>query len=210
MATSVFKQGEKIVLIGDSITSSGRMDDPELIGNGYFRMIRDYYTLTVPELDLQFFNKGIGGNRVSDLAARWQKDVIDLQPDWVSISIGINDVWRQLDNAGMEQIYPEQFEEIYRNILDRVQAETKAKLILMEPTIIEEDIQSKGNELLIPYVAIVRKLAETYNAKLVPTNQVFLEFLQKKSDFPLTTDGVHMTPAGNLLMAKTWIETITG
>ena len=204
----VFSKGDKIILIGDSITDTFRQEDPEQIGRGYVRMIRDYYTVTNPEKELEFVNKGISGNRVDDLVARWKEDVIDLQPDWVSISIGINDVWRQLDQTNMDQIYPEQFEEMYSEILERTKNETNAKLILMEPTVIEEDLTSKGNQLLIPYIHIIRKLADKYNAIYVPTHEAFKKFLQQKSNFPLTYDGVHMTSTGDLLIAKTWIEAV--
>lgn len=204
----VFVKGEKIILIGDSITDSGRFEDPEQVGNGYVRIIRDYFTLTAPELELQFINKGISGDRVNNLVARWENDVINLNPDWVSISIGINDVWRQLDNVGMDQIDTVQYEEMYTSILERLKNETQAKIIMMEPTVIEEDVTSKGNQLLIPYINIVRRLADKFDAIYVPTHDAFKQFLQKKADFPLTTDGVHMTSAGNLLMAKTWIETV--
>ncbi|MEK1832492.1 hypothetical protein AAAC51_36970 [Priestia megaterium] len=77
---------------------------------------------------------------------RWEEDVIKLNPDYISILIGINDVWRQLDYREKEQVYPDQFKEIYRGLLARVKDRTKAKLILMEPTIIEEDRNSEGNK----------------------------------------------------------------
>lgn len=204
----IFNKNNKIILIGDSITDAGRIADPENVGSGYFRTIRDYFTIIAPELELEFINKGIGGDRVIDLEKRWQNDVIDLRPDWVSISIGINDVWRQLDQLEAEQIYPDYFREVYTNIIERTLEETNAKLILMEPTIIEESIDSPGNILLVEYIEIVRELAEKYDAILVPTNQNFTKILEQKIKLPLTTDGVHMTSIGDLLIAKTWIDTI--
>ncbi|MEK3888739.1 SGNH/GDSL hydrolase family protein [Bacillus sp. FSL K6-3431] len=203
-----FNNDDKIVLIGDSITDAGRREDPEKMGHGYVRLIRDYYSITEPEANLQFLNKGIGGDRVDHLAARWQEDVIDLQPDWVSISIGINDVWRQLDNPHLEQIYPEKYEQIYSELLSKLSAEMKTGIILMEPTVIEEDLDSKGNLLLIPYIEAVHRLAVEYKAIVVPTHQAFKTYLRHKSGFKLTTDGVHMTSGGDLLMAQTWIKAV--
>lgn len=204
----IFNKNDKIILIGDSITDSGRREDPEKMGHGYARLIRDYYSITEPNANLQFINKGISGNRVDHLAARWKKDVIDLDPDWVSISIGINDVWRQLDSPHLKQIFPEEFEQIYDMLLEDLSTKTKARLILMEPTLIEEDIESTGNTLLKPYIKAVHRLAEQYNAILVPTHDAFIHFLQHQSGFKLTTDGVHMRSGGNLLMAKTWIKAV--
>ncbi|MDL4841893.1 SGNH/GDSL hydrolase family protein [Aquibacillus rhizosphaerae] len=201
-----FKENEKIVLIGDSITDAGRMSDPEQLGDGYFRLIRDYYLAKYPHMNLNFVNKGIGGNRVIDLLHRWEQDVISLNPDWVSISIGINDVWRQLDSPNIDQIYPEQFIAIYSKLLTNLNESTDSKIILMEPTIIEEDIDSKGNQLLIPYVKGVKQLAIEFDAFLIPTHDAFVQYLQSNSSYNLTTDGVHMNSIGNMLMKNTWIE----
>src|SRR5699024_659990 len=125
--------------------------DPKRLGKGYVLLINDYMHARYPSKPLKIVNKGISGNRITDLAKRWQKDVIEEAPDWVSISIGINDVWRQLDHPTMDQVYPDQFEKVYRQILTEVKEKTKARVIIMEPTIIEEDIHSKGNELLKEY-----------------------------------------------------------
>lgn len=189
---------QKWVFIGDSITECGRFEDPRNIGDGYVKMIQDELA---PKKDVEIFNKGVGGNRVTDLAARWEQDVLSLKPALVSISIGINDVWRQLDQPQMKQVYPDEFKAVLANLL----AETKhvgAEIILMEPTIIEENHESVGNQKLIPYVDIVRELAAKYEATLVPTHTAFLQ--TKKTN--LTTDGVHMTDVGNRLMADTWLE----
>src|SRR5690625_8047432 len=94
----VFKMGEKILLIGDSITEDGRFDDPKDIGVGYVRLIHDYINENLSDLQVDVVNRGVGGDRVTNLADRWETDVISEDPDWVSVSIGINDVWRQLDN----------------------------------------------------------------------------------------------------------------
>ncbi|WP_077618137.1 SGNH/GDSL hydrolase family protein [Bacillus sinesaloumensis] len=196
---------QRIIFIGDSITYSGK-SETDLIGTGYVRLLHDYLKVTYPERDLDILNKGIGGNRVTDLALRWDHDVIDLAPDLVSVSIGINDVWRQLDAPDIVQVYPEQFEDVYNSILSSIKDKTNASIVLMEPTVITEDIHAEGNLKLKPYVDIVHKLAEKYQALIVPTHQAFLAFLENGKDFALTTDGVHMNSAGNMLMAKTWIE----
>ncbi|QGH33888.1 hydrolase [Gracilibacillus salitolerans] len=197
--------GKRIVFIGDSITEWGRHEDPEEIGTGYVRLLHDYLRVTAPKQKFEVYNKGVGGDRIINLKERWQQDVIDLAPDVVSISIGINDVWRQLDHPEMEQVSPEVFEAIYLHLLEQVKS---SQLILMEPTIIEESLNSEGNKLLKEYVEIVQQLASEYNATLVPTHKVFVRYLEKNSGYALTTDGVHMNSAGNMLMAKTWIEAV--
>lgn len=189
----------KIIFIGDSITASNKNTDSERLGNGYVRMIKE----VLPE-DVKVINKGVNGHRVTDLAFRWERDVIDLEPDLLSVSIGINDVWRQLDSPDLTQIDVSKFEEVYRELLSQLPATTK--LVLMEPTIIKENPQSQGNQMLLPYVKIVRKLAVEFDAVLVPTHDVFIDHLTKKPDVSLTTDGVHMRKKGNELMAKAWLK----
>lgn len=201
---------KSIVFIGDSITEAGKFEDPEQIGTGYVRVIHDYLRTTYPIGKMKIMNKGIGGDRITDLALRWQADVIDLQPEIVSISVGINDVWRQLDNPGMEQVYPDDFEKIYDDLLKQVRKDTNAQIILMEPTIIEENLNSVGNENLKPYVEIVNTLAEKYDAVLVQTHRSFTKYVEANNGYQVTTDGVHMNSAGNMLMATCWLEATKG
>ncbi len=196
---------QRVVFIGDSITWWG-IGEGETIGTGYVRLLHDYLKVSYPERDFEIFNKGISGNRVTDLAERWEQDVISLRSDIVSISIGINDVWRQVDSPEIDQVYPEKFEGIYDSLLKNVSEKTNASIILMEPTIIGEDVQSLGNTLLKPYIESVHRLADKYSATLVPTHQAFIEFLESSNENPLTIDGVHMNSMGNMLMAKTWIQ----
>ncbi|WP_404454988.1 SGNH/GDSL hydrolase family protein [Virgibacillus necropolis] len=196
---------KRIIFIGDSITESGKFDDPEQIGTGYVRLLHDYLKTSYPSDRLELINKGISGNRINDLASRWKTDVIDLNPDIISVSIGINDVWRQLDNPSMEQIYPEEFEQIYDDLLAQVKANTNAVIVLMEPTVIEENVESVGNEKLKPYVEITNRLAKKYDAIIVSTHQAFINYLSVNNEYELTTDGVHMNSAGNMLMATTWL-----
>ncbi|UOQ43991.1 SGNH/GDSL hydrolase family protein [Halobacillus salinarum] len=193
--------GKRIVFIGDSITESGRFEDPEGIGTGYVRMI-------AKELDPRhmIMNKGVGGNRITDLADRWEEDVLRESPDVVSISIGINDVWRQLDSPEMEQVSPDDFKTIYRKLLTETRERTSTVIVLMEPTIIEEEADSKGNLMLLDYVKAIREMGEEYDAFVVPVHEVFINHLLHERPSKLTVDGVHMNKAGNELMAETWLE----
>ncbi|WP_028548304.1 SGNH/GDSL hydrolase family protein [Paenibacillus sp. UNC451MF] len=203
-----FQANDRIVFIGDSITDKGRKKDPLKLGSGYVRMLHDSLLALYPELSLKVINEGVSGNRVIDLARRWTLDVMDHRPQWISISIGINDVWRQLDSPDGEQVYPDRFESVYRGLLDQTQSLPNCRLVLMQPTIIKEYPDTTGNLLLKPYVEIVDRLAEEFQAVLVPTHQAFLHFLQCNTGLDLTTDGVHMNSLGDTLMASTWLEAV--
>ncbi|WYP26318.1 SGNH/GDSL hydrolase family protein [Alkalihalobacillus sp. FSL W8-0930] len=202
----MLKQDDTFVLIGDSITENGRFEDPQGIGIGYAALIHDYLMVKHPELHLAIYNRGISGNRVTDLEDRWQQDVLDLNPNWVSISIGVNDAWSQTKHPDRDQVYPELFEEIYDRLIRYTLEKTNARLILMEPTIIKEELDSEENQTLKPYIEAVHRLAIKYDAILVPTNQVFQTYLEAESNVPVTTDGVHMNSKGDVLMATAWID----
>ncbi|MBR3118294.1 MULTISPECIES: SGNH/GDSL hydrolase family protein [Oceanobacillus] len=198
---------KRILFIGDSITESGLHEDKAKLGTGYVRIIHDYLQAIYPN-SFEVFNKGISGNRVIDLEERWDKDVLKCNPEILSISIGVNDVWRQLDNPGLKQIYPEEFASIYNELLMQAREETNATLVLMEPTLIEEELNSAGNEKLKIYVEIVRRLADKHRAILIPTHQDFIDYVMTNSGYPLTIDGVHMNSVGNMLMANSWIKSV--
>lgn len=199
---------KRMLFIGDSITEWGRFDDEENIGNNYVRMIRDDLAINHSNSFPEIINRGVGGNRIPDLVNRWQVDVLDHNPDLISISIGVNDVWRQVDGSGVEPILPEEYEKLFVQLIEETQATLEAEIILMEPTIIGEDADSEGNKKLVAYVEIVNKLAEQYRLMVVPTHQAFLDYLERKGPLALTFDGVHMSSTGNALMAKTWLETV--
>jgi lysophospholipase L1-like esterase len=133
----IFEQGQKVLFIGDSITDTGRRDGPHApYGNGYVHLARAFLLARYAELGLQVVNRGISGNTVRNLAARWQDDVIAEQPDWLSIKIGINDVWRTIASRPDEAVPLDEYERTYRQLLDQTRERTGAKLILVEPYII--------------------------------------------------------------------------
>ena len=201
----VFGAGQKIVFIGDSITDCGRRELE--LGIGYVRIISSLLSARYPELGLEFVNMGIGGNTVSDLADRWESDVIGQQPDWLSVSIGINDVWRQVGERE-EGVVIDEFEETYRKLLTRTREATQSRFILMETTVLSETIEDEGNELLKAYNECIRNLAKEFDAVLVPQNSEWHKALAANPEVRWTTDGVHPLPNGHGLMARIWLDTV--
>jgi lysophospholipase L1-like esterase len=141
----VFGPQQKIVLIGDSITDCGRRNEPFApYGAGYVHFVRALLLARYPELGLEVVNRGIGGNTVRDLARRWDEDVIAEEPDWLSVKIGINDVWRTMTGRQAEAVPLEEYRTTYHGLLERTRRETPARLILMEPYVIAPPVAEAG------------------------------------------------------------------
>jgi len=189
---------QSLVFIGDSITDCGRTEEPEGLGGGYVRMIRDYLHVSRPAWTPRWYNRGVSGETIVDLRARWEEDVIALQPDVLTVSIGINDEWKQVPLA--------EYRRLYEELLTETRQATGAALVLMETTIISEDPEDGKNARLTPYNEAIREIAARYDAVLVPQNRCFESYLRQQQGKTLTYDQVHMNSTGNWLIARNWLE----
>ena len=114
----IFQPHQKLLFIGDSITDCGRRQEPHApYGSGYVHLARAFLLARYPELQLEIVNRGISGNTVRDLAARWEQDVIAERPDWLSVKIGINDAWRTVAGRLDEAVPLDEYERTYRRLL---------------------------------------------------------------------------------------------
>ncbi len=202
---------ERLVLIGDSITDAGRFDDPEQLGSGYVRMFRDLCWTRYPERAFEIVNHGIGGDTIRNLDARWQRDVIEARPDVLSVSIGVNDVWRQLQSpANPDEVFLDEFVATYRRLLTHTRDTLGCRLILCEATIIGETRDAPHNPIIDRYNEAIAGIAREFGAKLVPMNQAFWRVIEADPSRPWTSDGVHPLSNGHMLMAATLFEALGG
>ena len=186
-----------ILFQGDSITDCGRnWDDPDNLGDGYVRLVTTLLPDKYPKHEFKFINRGVSGDKVRDLASRWDQDCISLQPDWLSILIGINDT---LVTSIM------QFEEEYRMLLRRTTNELNSRIIMCEPFLLSGD-NNAYREDLNPKIDVIRKLAKEYNPVLVPLDEIFHEACSLKTPEYWAPDGVHPSPEGHALIAESWIK----
>ena len=202
-----FGANARILFQGDSITDGnrGRSADPNhILGHGYCFIIAAKYGAQYPERKLTFMNRGVSGNTVSNLQARWQKDTLELKPDVLSILIGIND---------SAKVPLDQYEQIY----DRLLAETKAalpnvKFVLCEPFYLPKGGHRDGDARDLDVKkrqAIVAKLAEKHHAALVRLQRVFDEACQHAPAEYWVWDGVHPTYSGHQLVADEWVKAVS-
>jgi len=205
MATFAVRDGATFVFIGDSITDCGRRDTQAPFGNGYARMAIDLITARYPERRITFVNEGISGNTVLELRNRWHDDVLRHKPDWLSIKIGINDLHRRF-NPNIEKVPPDRYETLYREILDRTRAATKAKIVLIDPFYISNDsdsasLRAEVLKMLPQYIARVEKLAREYKTLRVRTHEAFQRQLRHRPADRFCPEPVHPFASGHMVIA---------
>lgn len=209
------KAGSVILFQGDSITDAGRdrknavPNNPKSLGDGYPLLIAAQLLCNSPDKQLKVFNRGISGNKVPDLQARWQTDCLDLKPDVLSILVGINDIWHKLN--GNYEGSVEDYETGYRHLLKEAKSELpQAQIIICEPFVLR---CGAVNEKWFPEFddrrAVAKKLAEEFELTFVPFQSMFDEGTKVAPPEYWAGDGVHPSLAGHALMAKTWRE-VTG
>lgn len=201
-----------VLFTGDSITDAGQQFDPSLVGPGsglgagYVRRIAEIAATEAP--GLQVLNTGISGHRTTDLLRRWDADVIDLQPNVLTILIGINDMWRRYD-AGTPMLGAE-FRSNYTQLLERVAVLRLRNLVVLEPFLLPftEEQEAWPGEDLDEKRAIAFELAGRFDAVFIPLQAIFTDRAVETGAASLTIDGVHPSAAGHELIAQTWWSTV--
>lgn len=204
----VIEDDAVVLFQGDSITDCGRnRGDGNDLGRGYAWMVAAQFNRRYPEKRVRFLNRGISGNRVVDLQARWQEDCLDLQPTWVSILIGINDTWRRYDRNSPTDATA--YYEGYRSLVQRTKEQLDVNLILLEPFVlpVPED-RKTWREDLDPKIQAAREIAREFQAIYVPLDGLFAAASTQVAPEHWAHDGVHPSPAGHALIASAWLQAI--
>jgi len=207
-----FEPGSRLVFIGDSITDMkwgrNQKDRNHYLGHSYVYLIAARLGVDMPEAQLDVYNRGISGNTVANLKARWEKDAIGMKPDLLSILIGTNDVGRG--------VTPEAFESDFRFILDAsLKANPKLKLVLLDPFVLksgrlkDENAWKARRSKTDKMGAVVTKLAKDYNAVHVRTQELFDAATKIAPPEHWIWDGVHPLPQGHELIARNWLQKVS-
>jgi lysophospholipase L1-like esterase len=203
-----------LLMIGDSITDCGHVSPGtkvvrDSLGYGYVKLIDKFFSATCPRQYIRIINKGVNGNTVRNLAVRWQSDVLDLNPDWLSILIGINDVWAKFD-AGQPDEWFVPIEE-YASTLEQLIRTTRSQLkgmVLMTPYCIEPNRADPMRAMMDQYADVVRRLAGLYQAILVDTQAAFEGALTEVPSTVLSLDRVHLKPIGHMILAQAFLRAL--
>ena len=197
---------DRILFTGDSITDCGRIrDNPDHLGFGYAALTAAHLQARLASPGLKIYNRGISGNRVSDLLKRVDADLLALKPTVVSILIGINDTWRRYDSNDPTDV--SSFERDYRTLLQKVTAQLKARVVLLEPFLLHVPADRHSwREDLNPKIDVTRKLAAEFGTELLPLDGLFAQAATQAPAAYWAADGVHPSMAGHALIAETWLE----
>jgi lysophospholipase L1-like esterase len=205
-----------ILFQGDSITDWGRdhnkstPNDTGSLGTGYVLLTAGHLLLKNPEKILQIYNKGISGNKVYQLAERWDTDCLAIKPNVLSIHIGVNDFWHTLTNGYTGTIGT--YITDYHKLLDRTkQALPDVKLVICEPFAVKgvKAVDDKWYPTFDLFRKAARDIADEYNAAFVPFQSVFDKALESAPGSYWTLDGVHPAIPGEALMAQAWMKAVS-
>ena len=203
-------KGETILFIGDSITdcSRGRQEDiyawaPQHHGTSYVADVEAELLISYTDLKIKVLNRGTADNTVRDLKERWQKDVLDWQPDWVFVFIGINDVWKQFQypNVADRWIQPEEYERTYRELIERTKPAVR-QMVLVTPYYLELNRAEPMRIRIEEYADIVRRLAQEYDLEIVDLQPAWDELLTRMYSQQIAYDRVHPNHMGHVYIAK--------
>lgn len=210
----MFEAGSTILFQGDSITDTQRNRDfnqpnhSHALGTGYVNHIASTLLHRYPTHGLKFFNRGISGNRVVDLYARWRSDAINLSPDVISILIGVNDTWHRFRaNNGVEVT---RYEQVYRMLLEyTLEQLPTVQLVLCEPFVLPCGVvEPAWQEEMAARQAVVKALSVEFGTHFVSFQTHFDQVANTPSPAYWLGDGVHPSPAGHHLMAEAWLNVV--
>mgnify|MGYP004473862637 FL=1 len=208
----IFKDMQRIVFAGDSVTDMGSAQPVgeglfDNVGRSYVRVVENMLAAYYPEVRIRVTNSGISGNTSRDLLARFQRDVVDLKPDWVSICIGINDVWRQFDSPARpdEAVFPEEYEKNVEKMIKMVKGKVEG-IFLLSPYYMEPNRQDMMRARMDEYVEICRKLAKKYDCIFIDFQRMYEDYCKVRHSGYIAWDRVHPNQIGATLMAKTFLE----
>ena len=202
-----------LVMTGDSVTDCNRArpvgaGSVEALGDGYVSAINALLVAADPARAIRISNMGVSGNTVRDLAARWETDVLALKPDWLSVMIGINDVWRHFDALRQsEAVPPDEFAHTYGALLARTRPQLRG-LVLLTPYYLEPARTDPMRHRMDGYGAIVRQLAAEHDAILVDTQAAFDRVLAHHPSAALSADRVHPNRLGHMVLARAFLDAV--
>ena len=210
----LIQNNSKLVIIGDSISDFERARPVGEglfggIGKSFIGLVDALLKTTYPESRIRVVNMGSSGDNVKSIESRWDTDVLDLNPDWLGILIGINDVWRQFDLPLITEshVYPDEYEKILNSLVENTIPKVTG-LVLMTPFFMELNKKDPMRVKMDEYGAIVKKIAKKNNVICVDLQAAFDSYLQYYHPASITWDRIHPDPVGHMIITKAFLNAI--
>jgi lysophospholipase L1-like esterase len=210
----LLQPNSKLLMIGDSITDCERARPVGeglfgALGKGYVALVDAMLQTWYPQLKVRVVNMGLSGNTARDLKARWNADVVALKPDYVSIMIGTNDVWRQYDSPRQKEghVYPDEYAATLGELVAQTKKITK-QIILMTPFYIEPNRADSMRARMDQYGLIVRTIAREHQTVFVDTQAAMDAILLHNYPATLSWDRVHPNLTGHMVLARAFLKGI--
>lgn len=208
----IFSDFDRVVFAGDSVTDMGS-ERPvgeglfDNLGRSYVRVIENMLMAWYPKLNIRITNSGISGNTSKDLLERFDRDIVELNPQWVSICIGINDVWRQFDVPACRDyaVSVEEYEKNLETMILKIKDKVKG-IFICTPYYIEPNKSDLMRNRMDEYIKVCKYLAQKYNGELVDFQGMYDEFCKYKHSSIIAWDRVHPNQMGATLMAKEFLK----
>ena len=206
----IFENNDRIIFAGDSVTdmdTSKPIGEGNGIGTGYVKIIDSMLSVWYPDVNVRVSNAGFSGNSSKDLLARFDTDVVSANANWVSICIGINDVWRQFDSPAIidAQVFPDEYEKNLEEMIVRIKDKVKGVFIL-SPYIIEPNREDLMRKRMDEYVEICRKLALKHGCTFVDFQKMYEDYCKYRHSCYIAWDRIHPNQIGSTLMAKEFLK----
>lgn len=213
----LIEQNSKLIIMGDSISDvdrkrpigEGKSID---LGNSYVALVDAMLKLQDPKGNIRIVNMAISGNTSDDLVHRWATDVLELEPNWVAVLIGINDVWRQFDSYLMKEhhISVQQYKNNLSCMIEKTMALQSAKgMIFISPYYIEANREDAMRKRMDEYREAAQEVAVHYKQTYIDIQQRIDEFLTFHYSSALSSDRVHPNQVGHMLIAQEFIKAIS-
>lgn len=210
----LIENNSKLVMIGDSISDFERARPVgeglfESIGKSYISLIDSFLRTTYLESRIRVVNMGTSGDTVRDVKNRWNTDVLDLNPDWLAILIGINDVWRQFDSPMITEshVYLDEYEKTLNSLVEDTAPKVRG-LVLMTPFFMEPNKTDPMRAKMDEYGAIVKQIAKRYHVICVDLQAAFDSYLQYYYSASITWDRIHPNAVGHMIIAKAFLNSV--
>lgn len=208
----IFEDKDRIVFAGDSVTDMGSAQPVgeglfDNVGHSYVRIVENMLSTWYPEVMLRITNSGISGNTSRDLLARFRRDVTELAPDWVSICIGINDVWRQFDSPAIvsSQVMPGEYESNLEEMILAVKGRVKG-IFVLTPYYMEPNREDWMRRRMDEYGTICKRLAEKHGCMLVDLQAAFDRYFAYRHSSYIAWDRIHPNQIGATVIAREFLK----